>query len=320
MRCVRPDLTYPSKRLALRASERSSWRSAGSSAFVARSSAARWTALGNTSLDDWPMLTWSLGCTPAPASDAITSLAFMFDEVPEPVWKTSIGNWSSCLPAVTSSAAAAIFSATCGSSLPSSALTVAAAPLMRPSQWMTEAGTVSLEIGKFSTAFFVSPPYSVFLGGMYGAYSSATERGQLASDTDRVVVGDEVSGAAQDPQLRVGQEVQRLLGAGERMLAVLVGPEQQRGRCDPRIGVEQLAPGVARPAPGEDCPRARELRVAADVRERVAHEVARGRVPLRAELHPCLRAERDASEMGQRPVGARHRAGSRHDPPRAQRP
>ena len=28
----------------------------------------------------------------------MTSLAFMFDEVPEPVWKTSIGNWSSCWP------------------------------------------------------------------------------------------------------------------------------------------------------------------------------------------------------------------------------
>ena len=29
------------------------------------------------------------------ASVAMTSLAFMFDEVPEPVWKTSTGNWSS---------------------------------------------------------------------------------------------------------------------------------------------------------------------------------------------------------------------------------
>ena len=38
------------------------------------------------------MFTWSLGCAPSPASVAMTSLAFMFDEVPEPVWKTSIGN------------------------------------------------------------------------------------------------------------------------------------------------------------------------------------------------------------------------------------
>ena len=34
----------------------------------------------------------------------------------------------------------------------------AAAPLMRPSQWMTDGGTVSPEMGKLSTAFFVSPP------------------------------------------------------------------------------------------------------------------------------------------------------------------
>jgi hypothetical protein len=29
---------------------------------------------------------------------AMTSFAFMFDDVPEPVWKTSIGNWSSSSP------------------------------------------------------------------------------------------------------------------------------------------------------------------------------------------------------------------------------
>ena len=75
---------------------------------VASSSAARCTALGKTSLEDWPMLTWSLGCAPSPASVAMTSLAFMFDDVPEPVWKTSIGNWSSWRPSATSSAAAAM--------------------------------------------------------------------------------------------------------------------------------------------------------------------------------------------------------------------
>ncbi len=79
-----------------------------------RSSAARCTADGNTSLDDWPMLTWSLGCTPSPARVAITSLAFMLDDVPDPVWNTSIGNWSSCSPAATWSAAAAIRSASAG--------------------------------------------------------------------------------------------------------------------------------------------------------------------------------------------------------------
>ncbi len=32
------------------------------------------------------------------ASRAITSFMFMFDDVPEPVWNTSIGKWSSCPP------------------------------------------------------------------------------------------------------------------------------------------------------------------------------------------------------------------------------
>ena len=106
------------------------------------------------------MFTWSFGWTPSPASAAITSLAFMFDDVPEPVWKTSIGNWSSWRPSATSSPAAAIRSATSWSSLPSSAFTRAAAALMRPSQWITDAGTRSPDTGKLSTALRVSPPQS----------------------------------------------------------------------------------------------------------------------------------------------------------------
>jgi hypothetical protein len=46
------------------------------------------------------------------------------------------------------------------SSSPTSALTLAAAALMRPSQWITGAGTGWPEILKFSTAFVVSPPQS----------------------------------------------------------------------------------------------------------------------------------------------------------------
>ena len=49
-------------------------------------------------VDDWPMLTSSFAWTSSPASEAITSFAFMFDDVPEPVWNTSIGNWSSSSP------------------------------------------------------------------------------------------------------------------------------------------------------------------------------------------------------------------------------
>ena len=48
-RCVRPALTWRSRRLAWRAKERSRRSSAGSSVFVASSSAARCTALGKTS-------------------------------------------------------------------------------------------------------------------------------------------------------------------------------------------------------------------------------------------------------------------------------
>src|SRR5262249_47853527 len=134
--------------------------SAGSSSCVSVSRAARWTADGKTSLEDCPRLTSSFGWTSSPASAASTSFAFMFDDVPDPVWKTSIGNWSSCSPAATASPPAAIRSASSGSSLPSSALTRAAAAFSRPSSRTTGTGTRSPETGKFSTAFVVSPPQS----------------------------------------------------------------------------------------------------------------------------------------------------------------
>ena len=70
------------------------------------SSAARCTADGKTSFDDWPMFTWSFGWASSPARFAITSFAFMFDEVPEPVWNTSTGNWSSYSPSAIASPAA----------------------------------------------------------------------------------------------------------------------------------------------------------------------------------------------------------------------
>ena len=107
------------------------------------------------------MLTWSFGWTPLPASAAITSFAFVFELVPEPVWKTSIGNWSSNSPAATRSAAAAMRSATSGSSRPRSAFARAAAALIRPSQRATGRGIGSPETGKFAIAFSVSPPQSV---------------------------------------------------------------------------------------------------------------------------------------------------------------
>src|SRR5215208_4909326 len=160
MRCVRPALTMSWNSSALAANARSRRSSAGRSVFVASSSAARCTALGKTSLEDWPMFTWSFGCAPSPASVAMTSFAFMFDEVPEPVWKTSIGNCASCLPSAISSAAAEMRWASSASSSPRSAFARAAAPFTRPSQRTTVTGTRSPETGKLSTALRVSPPHS----------------------------------------------------------------------------------------------------------------------------------------------------------------
>ena len=117
------------------------------------------------------MFTWSLGCAASPASVAMTSLAFMFELVPEPVWKTSIGNWASCSPAAIWSPAAPMRSATSPSSRPSSAFTRAAAPLMRPSQWTTDAGIGSPETGKLSIALVVSPPQSCSMVAMFGVSS-----------------------------------------------------------------------------------------------------------------------------------------------------
>ena len=115
------------------------------------------------------MLTWSFGWASSPARLAITSLAFMFEEVPEPVWKTSIGNWSSCSPSATAAPAAAIFCARSASSLPSAPLASAAADLIRPSQRTTGTGTRSPETGKLSTALVVSPPQSCSLGVVFAS-------------------------------------------------------------------------------------------------------------------------------------------------------
>ena len=68
-----------------------------------RASAATWMADGNTSLDDWRGVDVVVGVHrrgPAArtARSASTSFMFMFDEVPDPVWYTSTGNWSSQPP------------------------------------------------------------------------------------------------------------------------------------------------------------------------------------------------------------------------------
>src|ERR1035437_1736409 len=180
------------------------------------------------------MLTWSLACTFSPASRAITSLAFIFVEVPEPVWNTSIGNCASCLPAAISRDARSILPARALSSRPSSPLTAADAPFTRASQRITDTGTVSPEIGKFSTALAVSPPHNCCLltgirspcrGPRQNTDSASrgsgrglsAERDQLARQADRVVVGHQKPRALKHPQLTVRQQPQRLFGGPKRV-------------------------------------------------------------------------------------------------------
>ncbi len=109
MRWVRPDFTTVASSSRLRSSEAARCSSAGTRSFTTALVAAMWMLLGKTSLEDCEALTWSLGWTGLPsfsvARVASTSLVFMFDEVPEPVWKTSTGKWASQRPSATSAAA-----------------------------------------------------------------------------------------------------------------------------------------------------------------------------------------------------------------------
>src|SRR6476469_6834143 len=111
MRWVRPALTTSANSISLWPKAIARCSSAGTRSSTAAEVAAMRSALGNVSLLDWPALTWSLGCTSRSvarcARRATTSLTFMFVDVPDPVWKTSMGNSSSCSPSATSPAAAA---------------------------------------------------------------------------------------------------------------------------------------------------------------------------------------------------------------------
>ena len=55
-------------------------------------------AVGNVSLDDYDLFTWSLGCTTVESPNIYialldsTSLVFILDCVPEPVYHTTNGN------------------------------------------------------------------------------------------------------------------------------------------------------------------------------------------------------------------------------------
>ena len=165
---MRPDFTTVENSFAFLRSAFSSRSSAGSSSSITKRSAARWIADGNTSLDDCDAFTWSFGCTGAPsrseASDAMTSFMFMFDDVPEPVWNTSIGNWSSYVPKLTSEAASWMAFAMSLSITPSRPLTVALTPLIAASAAIRRRSMRSPEIGKLSTARWVWAPHRASSG------------------------------------------------------------------------------------------------------------------------------------------------------------
>ena len=125
-------------------------------------------AVGKVSLDDWPMLQWSLGWTgflepisPPRISIArfeTTSFAFMFDWVPEPVCQTTSGKWSSSLPSSTSVAAWTMALPRVSSSTPRLMLVLAAAHLITPSARTTATGCFSQPMGKFISERWVCAP------------------------------------------------------------------------------------------------------------------------------------------------------------------
>jgi hypothetical protein len=88
----------------------------------------------------------------------ITSLAFIFDWVPEPVCQTTSGKWSSSFPSITSWAAATMAAPIWGSSRPSSMFASAAARLTTPRARTTGLGCFSQPILKFPMERWVWAP------------------------------------------------------------------------------------------------------------------------------------------------------------------
>src|SRR5690349_6559062 len=157
------------------------------------------------------MLTWSFGWTgvlepiwPPSISIArfeITSLAFMFDWVPDPVCQTTSGKWSSSLPSITSWAAATMTSPILGSSLPRAMLASAAARLTTPSALMIGLGCFSQPILKFCSERWVWAPQYLSAGtsigpkvsvsvrvaliGLFGLVHASIARGGLAAGPPR---------------------------------------------------------------------------------------------------------------------------------------
>ena len=188
IRCVRPDFTTVENSPAFTASVPARCSSAGFRSMTTAFVAATWIADGNWSLDDSGSFTSSFGCTGEPsrsdASEASTSLAFMFEDVPEPVWNTSIGNSASQSPRTTSAATSAIAAAFASSSRPRLARTRAPAPLINASPAMSSRSIGWPEIGKFSTARWVCARHFAAAGTRTSPIESFSMRYSCSSDTN----------------------------------------------------------------------------------------------------------------------------------------
>ena len=195
-RCVRPIFTTSSNCRALAARAWCRCSRAGTSDSLIATAALTCMAVGITSLELCSMFTWSLGWTGSfpprlpvaisLARLAITSLAFMFVDVPLPVWKMSTTNSASSLPSNTSCAACWMRRSRFSSSRPRSWLTCAHADLISPIAAMNRRLNRRSEIGKFSTARPVwrrsarppalsSPPSSLFRCEMRRPWSPRCE-------------------------------------------------------------------------------------------------------------------------------------------------
>mmetsp|Transcript_34926 Transcript_34926/g.88624 ORF Transcript_34926/g.88624 Transcript_34926/m.88624 type:complete len:228 (-) Transcript_34926:2-685(-) len=172
----------------LAASAACSVRSAGSRRSVISVTPAMYMAVGNESLLDWPMFTWSFGWTgvfepTSPPSIWIarfemTSFTFMLDCVPLPVWKTTSGKWSASVPAMTSSAAATMAPPTFLSMSPASMLYCVAHFLSTPYALITGSGMRAAEppIGKFWSERCVCAPQSTSVLTSIGPKASLSVR------------------------------------------------------------------------------------------------------------------------------------------------
>ena len=121
----------------------------------------------------------------------------------------------------------------------------------------------------------------------------------------------------QHAQLRVGQQVERLLGGLERVAAVLVGPQQEHREVEARVEVEQLAARARRPALAKRAHERARFALPPTSANAWRTRSRGGGVGAGRELDAALGPEGRARAVGQRAVEAGH--GAQRAPPVRQR-